>query len=98
VIFFPPAFLDEAAELEHWGRTDLARFHVLLARLSGLGGRSLRARRGLGGTRFLSVTVGESFAAHTVAVDASEKATLEALHRLVLLLQASRSTTLLNER
>jgi hypothetical protein len=88
VIFFPPAFVAAAAEVEDWQEADLDSFRVLFQELSALGARALRVREDEDGVSYLIVT-GQSSAPRVVRFDQSGKPTLEALRRLVLELHAS---------
>jgi hypothetical protein len=96
LIFFPPAFVAEAADVEEWDKLDLEKFRVLFERLSVLGARSLRIHEGGDGHHYLIMTA-RSSASQVVRLDQSGKATLEALQRLALAMSASGGASPLEE-
>jgi hypothetical protein len=89
VILDPPGFLREASQAEHWSVLDERRCMIQSRLLADLEARSLSLSRNAQGERFLTADAGRPVSDQAVRLsELDPKATLTALSRLVLQLDA----------
>jgi hypothetical protein len=89
----PPTFLRDAAKAERWNILDERRRLILCRLLEWLGAKSLRLSRDSAGKWLLIADTGRQLERQQVTLnDIDPKATLAALDRLVLQLEAAEQT------